>query len=535
MTDFSTEGCHYGEVSIDNGTLTFGSKVSKKSIFEMKLDSVEQCVVPQNNRGDLEIQFAESKDKARDSLVKMVFHFPSKKRERKEKEVEDEDEEEESEEEEETFAESLRQKVMDNGIISSAAGEVLVEFTKDQGNFISPRGKYALKFTTTTMQMLGTPYTFNIPYENLDSSFMLQKGLSNRHAFVICLKSPIRVGNQKYQNLVLETNDDRETTIEFNIPQEELSEKYSGLEQTMTNTLSNLFGKIFKGITGTKVLIPQKFEAARGGFSIRCTVKANDGLLYPMAKSFIFIHKPTLIIKFDDITSVEFERYTPQANSATKNFDLKVSLKESAIKAGEARDYVFSSIDRSEYKGLVAYMESKNLNVIKPQEEKRANVDFGEEDDDDEYEESDGDYQSPASDDDDDDENSGNESGSDSDNDNDSGSGFDEDNRPAAKKVKKASVSSKKRPRDEEDDGKKKRQKKEKKEKDLNAPKGATTSFMLFSNDVRASVKAENPGLSVTELSKIIGAKWREMSAEDKEPYEEKARKDKQRFGGVLY
>lgn len=165
------------------------------------------------------------------------------------------------------------------------------------------------------MQMLGTPYTFNISYENLDSSFILQKGQTSRYAFVICLKSPIRVGNQKYQNLVLETNDDRETTIEFNVSQEELSAKYTGLEQTMTNTLSNLMGKVFKGITGTKVLIPQKFTAARGGFSIRCTVKANDGLLYPMAKSFIFIHKPTLIIKFDDIASVEFERYTPNANA----------------------------------------------------------------------------------------------------------------------------------------------------------------------------------------------------------------------------
>lgn len=165
------------------------------------------------------------------------------------------------------------------------------------------------------MQMLGTPYTFNILYENLDSAFLLQKGLSNKYAFVICLKSPIRVGNQKYQNLVLETNDDRETTIELNIPQEDLATKYTGLEQTMTSKLSSLFGKVFKGITGTKVLIPQKFEAARGGFSIRCAIKANDGLLYPMAKSFIFIHKPTLIIKFDDIAVVEFERYTPNVNS----------------------------------------------------------------------------------------------------------------------------------------------------------------------------------------------------------------------------
>lgn len=112
----------------------------------MKLDNVEQCVVPQNNRGDLEIQFAEAKEKNRDSVVKMVFHFPRKRKEQKEeKEGDDEDEDEESEEEEETLAEVFRQKVMDNGIISSAAGEVLVEFTKEQGNFISPRGKYALK------------------------------------------------------------------------------------------------------------------------------------------------------------------------------------------------------------------------------------------------------------------------------------------------------------------------------------------------------------------------------------------------------
>lgn len=146
---YSTEGCHYGEVAIQNGILSFASKVSGKGIFEMKLDNVEQCVVPQNNRSDLEIQFAESKEKNRDSVVKMVFHFPRKRKEAKEPKEkdneDDEDEEEESEEEEETVAEAFRQQVMDNGIISSAAGEVLVEFTKDQGNFVSPRGKYALK------------------------------------------------------------------------------------------------------------------------------------------------------------------------------------------------------------------------------------------------------------------------------------------------------------------------------------------------------------------------------------------------------
>lgn len=58
---------------------------------------------------------------------------------------------------------------------------------------------------------------------------------------------------------------------------------------------------------------------------------------------------------------------------------------------------------------------------------------------------------------------------------------------------------------------------------------GATTSFMLFSNTNRAAMKAENPDLPVTELSKLLGAKWREMSKEEKEPYEDRAKEDKQR------
>lgn len=189
---------------------------------------------------------------------------------------------------------------------------------------------------------------------------------------------------------------------------------------------------------------------------------------------------------------------------ATKNFDLKLILKESAVKAGEAKEFMFSSIDRAEYRNLVEYMESKSLNVVKPQEVVKADLDLGEDDDDDEDEDGseDGDYQAPASDDDDDDMGSGDESGSGSDDDGAGGGSGSEDEKPKAKAKKEKEVkakkekaptkaAAKKRTRDEDEDGgKKKRQKKEKKEKDPNAPKGATTSFMLFSNAVRGQVRA---------------------------------------------
>merc|ERR1712150_153846 len=40
----------------------------------------------------------------------------------------------------------------------------------------------------------------------------------------------------------------------------------------------------------------------------------------------------------------------------------------------------------------------------------------------------------------------------------------------------------------------------------------------------------DNPGIKVTEVSKIAGERWREINANDKAKYEEKALKDKERY-----
>jgi len=72
--------------------------------------------------------------------------------------------------------------------------------------------------------------------------------------------------------------------------------------------------------------------------------------------------------------------------------------------------------------------------------------------------------------------------------------------------------------------------KKAKKTKDPNAPKRATTAYFFFLADERPRTKEEVPGISVTELSKVVGAKWKELSDADKAPYEAKAEADKARY-----
>lgn len=54
------------------------------------------------------------------------------------------------------------------------------------------------------------------------------------------------------------------------------------------------------------------------------------------------------------------------------------------------------------------------------------------------------------------------------------------------------------------------------------------SAFFLFSNERRAALLAENK--SVTEVAKITGEEWKNMSERKKAPYEEKAKKKKETY-----
>lgn len=50
-------------------------------------------------------------------------------------------------------------------------------------------------------------------------------------------------------------------------------------------------------------------------------------------------------------------------------------------------------------------------------------------------------------------------------------------------------------------------------------PKRASTGFFLFSNEKRSTLIG-----SITEISAKLGAEWKSLPAEQKAPYEEKAK-----------
>lgn len=73
--------------------------------------------------------------------------------------------------------------------------------------------------------------------------------------------------------------------------------------------------------------------------------------------------------------------------------------------------------------------------------------------------------------------------------------------------------------------------KKEKKEKDKDAPKRGKTGYLFFCQEKRDEAKNEcGEDAKQSEIMKMLGEMWKELNDEEKEPYQEKAKEDKDRY-----
>jgi structure-specific recognition protein 1 len=382
--------------------------------------------------------------------------------------------------------------------------------------------------------MRGQKYDYKIKYDDISRLFLLPKPDDVHMAFVIALDKPIRQGQQRYQHLVLQTSKDPDE-VTVNLDEETIKKEYGDdLQPVMRGSLSNLVAKTFKVIAKKKVFIPGKFANANQQSCVKCALRANEGLLYPLEKQFVFIHKPPVLVRFNEIESVEFQRYAGGQGS-TRNFDLCVSLKATAA-AGQ-QEYTFSGIDRSDYAGLYNFLSGKNIKIKNLQDtgvEMQATApvynedeiyggpdeELGEESEDEDYDEKqaaqddegNGESEMDSEDDIDDD-----EMGSEIDDDLNSDLEEHRGSGGSKKKKKKAAAEN-----DDDDDDMieddlpaKKRKKSSKKDaddspkkkkpkKDPNAPKKALSSYMIFMSESRARIKEENPDATFGDLVCVV-------------------------------
>ena len=106
--------------------------------MSLDLGEVSQCVLPGNNRNEIELQFPESDavDANNDQLVSIRFYIPP------------DPEADPSDRTTKSSAELLQQKIMSTANIRKTTGDVIVDFDPEKGVFLTPRGRYTIELCT---------------------------------------------------------------------------------------------------------------------------------------------------------------------------------------------------------------------------------------------------------------------------------------------------------------------------------------------------------------------------------------------------
>lgn len=322
---------------------------------------------------------------------------------------------------------------------------------------------------------------------------------------------------------------EEETSIELPFTEKELKEKYDDkLSKELSGPVYEVLGKIMKVIINRKLTGPGTFLGHSGTPAVGCSFKAAAGYLYPLERGFIYVHKPPMHIRFEEIACVNFAR----GGGSTKSFDFEVELKSGT-------QHTFSSIEKEEYAKLYDFIVSKKI-TVKNSGKMTSNYadDFGDSDKEEpdaylarvkaEAEERDSDESAS-------DEESTDEDFNPNLPESDVAEEFDSNVSASESDVGSDASGSKKKKKEKKEKHREKKPssapkkvKKSKKDRDENAPKRATTAFMLWLNENREGIKKDNPGIKITEIAKKGGEMWQALK--DKSKWEEKAGKDKERY-----
>ncbi|KAF7115424.1 hypothetical protein RHSIM_RhsimUnG0055900 [Rhododendron simsii] len=517
----SVSGRNWGEVDLNGNMLTF--LVGSKQAFEVSLADVAQTQLQGKNDVLLEFHVDDTTGaNEKDSLMEISFHIPNSNTQF----VGDENR---------PPAQVFRDKIVSMADVGAGGEESVVTF--EGIAILTPRGRYNVELHLSFLRLQGQANDFKIQYSSVVRLFLLPKSNQPHTFVVVTLDPPIRKGQTLYPHIVLQFETDYVVESTLSMNEDLLNAKYKDkLEPTYKGLIHEVFILILRGLSGAKVTRPGKFRSCQDGYAVKSSLKAEDGVLYPLEKGFFFLPKPPTLILHEEIDYVEFERHAA-GGSNMHYFDLLIRLKTE-------QEHLFRNIQRSEYHNLFDFISGKGMKIMNLGDARTAEgvaAVLQNDDDDavdphlerirneaggDESDEEDEDFVADK----DDSGSPTDDSGGEDSDANDSG----DENEKSAKKeskkepsISKASSSRVKSKVGGEDGPKKKKQKKK---KDPNAPKKAISGFMFFSMSERENIKKTNPGIAFTEMGRVLGERWKKMTAEEKEPYEAKARADKKRY-----
>jgi len=519
--DLCVKGWNWGKANFIGNSLSFD--VDGQMAFEVPLNNVSHCVTAKN---EVTLEFHQNDDAAV-SLYEMRFHVPNVEVEGAESDVD--------------AVEAFQKSILSKADIVQVTGDAIATF--EEITFLVPRGRYAIKIYPTFLQLHGKTADYKIPYTTILRLFLLPHKDQRQMFFLISVDPPIKQGQTRYPYLVIQFDKDEEMSVHLNISEEDLEKEYENkLQAEMSGPTYEVISRVFKSLIKRKITVPGTFMGASGTQAISCSYKAAAGFLYPLERGFIFVHKPPLHIRFEEVAFVNFAR----SQGPGKAFDFEVEVKT-------GNSFMFSSVGKEEYSKLFDFVTSKQLRVKNRGDSNAANTmvdddDSGDEGgDDDAYmrrmkeegrnrdsdmssddEEYDPDKDTHFDEDVKEEYESSPSDSPDSDSDYSGVDSADEEKR-AAKEQKRQEAKERAKQKKKERGGESKPRSK-KSGKDPNMPKRPMSAYFLWMNENRERIKEEYGCDGVAEVSKKAGEIWKEMGEGERAEWEEKQREAKEKY-----
>ena len=397
-------------------------KTEKDENFNIPFSRIKNSAVYNHNEIELDMQFEEHNEN-HDILCEVRFFIPNvekaqpaeeeKKAEKdgmdeekgKEgKEQEGMDEEKEEPKSKLTLADEFHNMIRRKAKIDESMGELIC--TVENLSLIVPRGKYTIDLHKENMRLHGSTFNYRILYKDVVKAFILPMNDGIHTCIVVGFSRALRQGNTMYPYIIFQFKRNKQLEIDLKLGEEELKSIHNNLQPTYNGPAYEVVAKLFKMIIGVNIIIPGNFKTTTDHSSIKCNVGNQEGYLFLMNKSMIFIKKPVIYIRLSEVARVEFQRVT--GGISIRAFDFEVILKSGV-------STTFAGADKRELESIRTYFAKAKI-TVKTINELEKYDELGSDDDDDDVgiikddempddddDENDDDFVAPDGDDDDDD------------------------------------------------------------------------------------------------------------------------------------
>ncbi|SBT43479.1 FACT complex subunit SSRP1, putative [Plasmodium ovale wallikeri] len=325
----ATKGWNWGEYKFEKSNLIFD--IDNKYTFNIPTNNINQLNVQIKTDIAIELKNEENKKINEDMLSEIRFYYPH-------------------ENDENQNFQNLKNNLLEKVNIGDLKSECLTSLSNIP--LLVPRGRYEIEMYSKSFKLHGKSYDFTIQYSNINKMLLVPKSNSNQYVLIFSLNNKMKQGQTEYPFILIQLNNDDDMDLDINATEDDIK-KYK-LEKTISGKSYDVVTRLFTALVKKNVIIPGDYRTAKNEHGITCSYRAASGQLYPLNKYFLFIVKPVILISFEDIVTLSFQR-TGNINQH-RFFSL-------IIKHKRGISYEYTNIDKNEYVPLLEFLKSKNINI----------------------------------------------------------------------------------------------------------------------------------------------------------------------------